>query len=479
MTPTCRGSTRQSCALACVLVVLTTSLAATRPAPATAAMPVQPIPVLAYYYIWFNATSWTRAKTDLPLLGRYSSDESAVMRQHVRMAKSAGIAGFIVSWKNTPTLDRRLERLIAVANQSHFKLAVIYEGLDFERRPLAPNRIAADLDFFARRYANNPAFRVFDKPLVIWSGTWEFTRPQVANVTRTVRRHLLVLATEKDAAGYERVADVVDGDAYYWSSVNPETYPRYPKKLVDMGNAVHTKGGLWIAPAAVGFDARLVGGKTIVERGAGDAAHGNGRGAGLLARRHRADQLERVQRELAHRAEPQVRSALLGRARRHPRQTGALDPGLQLGRAARAGNQLRHSGGRRDGGGHPRARRDDARRDGVRRNHEAKSSGHETAGAKRAYWSITFINVGLGARGRNAAPRPRSGGIMKSPQRTMRPWACLHSGFSRRVSRGLVLMGTSGVDRGESAAEWVCACRRCRCSDLVEGRSARALVVQW
>ena len=270
MTPTCRGSTRQSCALACVLVVLTTSLAATRPAPATAAMPVQPIPVLAYYYIWFNATSWTRAKTDLPLLGRYSSDESAVMRQHVRMAKSAGIAGFIVSWKNTPTLDRRLERLIAVANQSHFKLAVIYEGLDFERRPLAPNRVAADLDFFARRYANNPAFRVFDKPLVIWSGTWEFTRPQVANVTRTVRRHLLVLATEKDAAGYERVADVVDGDAYYWSSVNPETYPRYPKKLVDMGNAVHTKGGLWIAPAAVGFDARLVGGKTIVERRGGE-----------------------------------------------------------------------------------------------------------------------------------------------------------------------------------------------------------------
>ncbi len=33
-----------------------------------------------------------------------------------------------------------------------------------------------------------------------------------------------------------------------------------------MGQAVHTKNGLWIAPAAPGFDARLVGGTRVVER---------------------------------------------------------------------------------------------------------------------------------------------------------------------------------------------------------------------
>ena len=58
-----------------------------------------PTPVLAYYYIWFDATSWKRAKTDYPVLGRYSSDERRVMRQHVRWAKQSGIDGFIVSWK--------------------------------------------------------------------------------------------------------------------------------------------------------------------------------------------------------------------------------------------------------------------------------------------------------------------------------------------------------------------------------------------
>ena len=68
----------------------------------------RPDPLFAYYYIWFNPTSWNRAKIDYPLLGRYSSDERDVMRQHIEWAKQAGIDGFIVSWKSTPALNRRL-----------------------------------------------------------------------------------------------------------------------------------------------------------------------------------------------------------------------------------------------------------------------------------------------------------------------------------------------------------------------------------
>ena len=30
--------------------------------------------MFAYYYIWFNVSSWERAKSDYPTLGRYSSD---------------------------------------------------------------------------------------------------------------------------------------------------------------------------------------------------------------------------------------------------------------------------------------------------------------------------------------------------------------------------------------------------------------------
>src|SRR5258706_492313 len=94
------------------------------------------VPLLAFYYIWFDPGSWDRAKIDYPQLGHYSSDDSRVMRQHIDWAKSAGIDGFIVSWKDTPTNDRRLRLLMSVAKQADFKLAMIYQGLDFNRNPL-------------------------------------------------------------------------------------------------------------------------------------------------------------------------------------------------------------------------------------------------------------------------------------------------------------------------------------------------------
>ena len=256
--------------LLAVCVVLAACLVATLDRPAAAATREQPIPALAYYYIWYNPTSWRRAKKDYPLLGRYSSNERSVMRQHVRWAQHAGLQGFIVSWKSTPTLDGRLERLVEIADASHFKLAIIYEGLDFERRPLSTGRVLADLNLFAQRYSREPAFKIFGKPLVIWSGTWKYTAAQVASVTSKVRSRLLVLASEKNTQGYERLARAVDGDAYYWSSVDPKVYPGYPSKLVEMGNAIHARRGLWIAPAAVGFDARLIGGKRVVDRRNGE-----------------------------------------------------------------------------------------------------------------------------------------------------------------------------------------------------------------
>jgi phospholipase C len=254
---------RRPAGLVTGLVIAATVLIAAAPA-ASAAVP--PDRLFSYYYIWFNTGSWNRAKTDYPVLGRYSSDDRDVMRKHVQWAKRAGIDGFIVSWKSTPVLNRRLRRLAEVAEAERFKLLVIYQGLDFEREPLPATRVRHDLDVFVRRYAHARAFDVFEKPLVIWSGTWRFTRPEIASVTKPSRRSLLVLASERNVEGYGRVDDLVDGNAYYWGAVNPSTYPGYPEKLAAMGAAIRARGGLWIAPAAPGFDARLVGGTSVVKR---------------------------------------------------------------------------------------------------------------------------------------------------------------------------------------------------------------------
>ena len=229
-----------------------------------------PSPVLAYYYIWFDTQSWDRAKTDYPLLGWYSSSNIDVMRQHVQWAKGAGITGFIVSWKSTEKLNERLGKLIQVANEENFKLTIIYQGLDFQREPLPIEQVDADLSYFIEHFSEDQAFYLYEKPLVIWSGTWRFSREEVESVVNGKREHLLILASEKNVEGYTRLADLVDGDAYYWSSVNPDTFPGYPEKLRAMSEAIHANGGLWIAPVASGFDARLVGGTTVVDRKNGE-----------------------------------------------------------------------------------------------------------------------------------------------------------------------------------------------------------------
>ena len=261
------GRTRGASFLILWIVIAALALPACSPASNMETGKVSdPVPVLAYYYIWFDTQSWDRAKTDYPLLGRYSSSSVDVMRQHIQWAKAAGITGFIVSWKSTDKLNQRLEQLIKVADEESFKLGIIYQGLDFQRDPLPVAQVDADLSYFIEHYADDPAFSIFEKPLVIWSGTWKYSREDVQNVVLGKRDQILVLASEKNVDGYKRLADLVDGDAYYWSSVNPDTYSGYANKLAGMSEAIHANNGLWIAPASPGFDARMIGGTTVVDR---------------------------------------------------------------------------------------------------------------------------------------------------------------------------------------------------------------------
>ena len=256
---------RRLAAVACATLLLGLGIVL----PATAApvsSPIRNVPVFAYYYQWFTPGSWDRAKVDYPLAGRYSSDDVSIMTAHVAAAKAAGIDGFIVSWKSSATNDQRLESLIKVARAADFKLALIYQGLDFDREPLPVERVAADFDLFAQRYASDPVFDVRGRSLMIWSGTWRFSAADIERVTAPLRRSALVLATEKSPDDYRRVAGNFDGNAYYWSSVDPESNAGYPARLAAMAAAVHDTGGLWIAPFAPGFNAQLVGGARDVPR---------------------------------------------------------------------------------------------------------------------------------------------------------------------------------------------------------------------
>jgi hypothetical protein len=253
-----------------MIVAMLPVVSSMRVSSRASALTTDPIPVLAYYYIWYDEKSWDRAKIDYPLLGHYSSDDEKIMRRHIEWAKAAGINGFIVSWKSTDKLNPRLEQLIRLADGENFKLVIIYQGLDFERNPMSVEQVAADFDYFIEHYADHPCFDLFEKPMMIWSGSWEFARDEVESVTYGRRDRILILASERNLISYHHIEDLVDGDAYYWSSVNPDTFPKYSEKLIAIGQAVHANGGLWIAPAAPGFDAHLLGGTATVDRKDGE-----------------------------------------------------------------------------------------------------------------------------------------------------------------------------------------------------------------
>jgi hypothetical protein len=237
-------------------------------------------PVLAHFYIWFNASSWNRAKVDFPVIGRYSSDQASVMRRQVAQAQAAGIDGFLVGWRSTETLNRRLAALRDVAAAKDFKLAITYQALNFNRDPLPVAQVRDDLRELADTYADDPVFRVLgSRPVVALSGTWDYSVEDLHSITAPVASELTVLATAKNAEDYERVSSAVEGNMYYWSSVDPQSTPRYEDKLMDMANVVRAHCGIWVAPVTPGFDARLVGGRSVVDRRDGTTLRRSWQGA--------------------------------------------------------------------------------------------------------------------------------------------------------------------------------------------------------
>jgi len=232
---------------------------------ASTAAPPSHVPVFAYFYQWFNPSSWDRAKQDLPLAGKYSSDDPHVLRDQIEAARAAGIDGFLTSWKSTATLNRRLDLLISVARSERLDLGVVYEALDFSRRPLPVQTVKHDMLYLVTSRSAGLKSTYYGRPVIIWTGTDQYSAADVRSVRAAIGDRAYLLAASKQVADYERIADIVDGEAYYWSSANPDN-PATPAKLEAMGKAVHAHGGLWIAPAASGYDGRTLGGSRVIDR---------------------------------------------------------------------------------------------------------------------------------------------------------------------------------------------------------------------
>ena len=201
------------------------------------------IPLFAYYYIWFSHNSWARAKKDLPAGrnlfeqrpgGDAPSDPAGQIGGHHAASSSAG---------RTPRSMTCGSAADASGCPGALQARHDLPGPELLPQPLPVSEVAADFITFRDEFAASPVFfRVDGKPLTIWSGTWAVQlRPGGPGDQRRCGRGLLVLSTEKNVARLPAHRRITDGDAYYWSSVNPATNSGYAAKLDQMSQAIQRR----------------------------------------------------------------------------------------------------------------------------------------------------------------------------------------------------------------------------------------------
>jgi hypothetical protein len=212
--------------------------------------------------------------TDVPA-ALWTQDDPRVIERDVRLAAEAGIDGFIPSWigsgepgqgVSSTGFSRRLDYLVRAVEQlneegTDFSL---WLGLTTSAQEYTARYLDNDLEYLWRTYGDSPALdRSYGKPIVVWTGSREYTDDTLEAVTEEWEDRFLFIgdATETTWPDHEIY---LDGNQYYWSSQDPYENPASFAQLRALAAQVRPK--LWFAPFTPGFQAELLEGGTCVPR---------------------------------------------------------------------------------------------------------------------------------------------------------------------------------------------------------------------
>jgi parallel beta-helix repeat protein len=139
----------------------------------------------AFYYPWYatpdvslmwgqwassghdpsNITGGRRdiAAVDYPLLGVYDSNNETLIKEHIDLARQAGIDGFIVSWWGNDTFtDDASMHVRNACEQNNFTFTFYYEVTS------SVEKTEADIEYILNNYANSSAYYKIDGRPVIY-----------------------------------------------------------------------------------------------------------------------------------------------------------------------------------------------------------------------------------------------------------------------------------------------------------------------
>lgn len=139
---------------------------------------------LAYYYPWYLKDDWSRhGYQGTPQLGKYGTDDPAVVEQHIKWGEQAGLDGFVVSWWGPDELTDRHFRsgYLNARNVDRMKFAFIYEclgrldkadGKNDSRIDFASPDVHAqwlkDFEYLRDNYFSHPSYlKIGERPMVI------------------------------------------------------------------------------------------------------------------------------------------------------------------------------------------------------------------------------------------------------------------------------------------------------------------------
>lgn len=133
------------------------------PSPTAASQSSSGRPVMAFYYMWYNAKTWnTSTMSDLPAT-QYTSSADATVASQVTSAANAGLTGFISSWwgpgdQTDVNFAKLLAQSATLENKTQYRFAsTIYFECDAPALQ-GTSKIVTALNYMLSRYASNPNF---------------------------------------------------------------------------------------------------------------------------------------------------------------------------------------------------------------------------------------------------------------------------------------------------------------------------------
>ena len=266
-------------------------------------------PVYVYYYLWWSSNHWKNklgsnypygastlplpAKTDSNGCGAVSNyagnqlldvptklvsqDDPGAIEADIRLAKSAGVAGFWLNWNGNGTTtqtrtsvtytSRLAEAFAASSRVGGFRNWVSYKAAS---NPSA-QYIINDLNFLYNSFKNETAWeRIDGKPVVTFTGSRKYSDADVLKVSNAVRDRIFLVGDETRSKLTPARIAMFDAITYYWSTQDPYGNPQSFSQIKEMGDKVHAAGKRWYAPLNPGYNSQLLDGGTCIPRRNGD-----------------------------------------------------------------------------------------------------------------------------------------------------------------------------------------------------------------